>query len=124
MSRHLSAHSAALSGRSLPSHDRGGGQAGPRARVPGWGDAGVCDHLHQPLVGLLHVRQQVWQRWGCLRVCCGSAYGAAVPAQPPVTSPPEVFPNGALCHLCCRAETELIILVFCPRERVWEKVCG
>lgn len=57
-----------------------------------------------------------------LAVMC-EACGAAVPAQPLMTSPPKVFPSGALCHLCFRAETELIILVFCPQERVWEEVC-
>lgn len=44
-----------------PSHDRGVGQAGPWARVPGRGGAGVRDHFHQPVIGLVYLRQQVRQ---------------------------------------------------------------
>lgn len=44
-----------------PSHDRSVGQAGPWACLSGRGGAGVRDHFHQPIVGLLYLRQQVWQ---------------------------------------------------------------
>lgn len=45
--------------RGCPSHDRGVGQAGPWARFPGRGGAGVRDHFHQPLISLVYIRQQV-----------------------------------------------------------------
>lgn len=76
-----------------------------------YGGTGPCS-THTPTKAAPKGGRQGVPRQGC---------GAAVPAQPPVTSPPKVLPNGASCHLHFGAETEVIILVFCPRGRDWKK---
>lgn len=97
----------------------------------------MCDHFHQPVIGLVYLCQQVWLPvLVVLSVCEASNWQSCLRREqpsPPTEQPDVVvsglwgngassatgdFPaRGTLYHGYFRSEIEVIILVFCPQER-------